>query len=299
MVRAIIKVIVIVVLSLGTVRAQQSLTFTEDIRSLQQSVNGDPLLPPILTLGKREHINIEFDELSHDYHRFIYHIQHCNADWSVTEDLFESDFLNGFNDQPIEDYENSFNTTQLYTHYKLTLPNTNTQMLLSGNYRVLIFDDDDRENPVLQTEFCIVGPSMSVSASISGNTDIDFNQEHQQVSFSVGYGNNRVIDPLREIHTTITQNRRQDNKVVDPIPNIQKSNGLEFSYQKGLIFDAGNEFHKFEILDVQKPGMNIDNIRWYEPYYHATLFPERPARNYIYDDASYRIRTRHTMGKGL
>lgn len=264
--------------------AQQSRTFSDDIRSLQLSVDGDPLVAPILELGKRQHLSIEFDELSHEYHRYIYHIEHCNADWTVTDGIFESDFLTGFNDQPIEDYENSFNTTQLYTHYRLTLPNNETRLRLSGNYRVIIFDDDDRDTPLLQAEFCIAEPSMSILASINGNTDIDFNQRHQQVTYSISYGANRIIDPLREIHTVVMQNRRQDNKVVDLKPNIIKSGGIEFTHQRALIFPAGNEFHKFEILDVEKPGLNVDNIRWYEPYHHATLYADRPARNYSYDE---------------
>lgn len=272
------------IVSLSPLHAQQSKVFTDNIRSLQLSVDGDRMAAPILEMGKHQHLSIEFDEMSHDYHRLVYHIQHCNADWTETEGLFESDYLSGFNDQPIEDYENSFNTTQLYTHYRLNLPNSETRMRLSGNYRVQIFDDDERNEPLLQAEFCIVEPTMSINASVSGNTDIDFNQSHQQVTYSVAYGANRVIDPQRELHTVVMQNRRQDNKVVDLKPNIQKANGIEFTYRRELIFPAGNEFHKFELLDVQKPGMNIDNMRWYEPFYHATLYADRPARNYVYDE---------------
>lgn len=264
-------------------KAQSSIVKADNIRSLQLSVDGDPLAPPVMILGK-QHISIEFDEMSHDYHRLTYHIRHCNADWTETEELFESDYLSGFNDRPIEDYENSFNTSQLYTHYRLTLPNPDTRLLLSGNYRVSIYEDDDRDTPLLQAEFCVVTPTMSIGATVSGNTDIDFNQSHQQVSFSVAYGTNKVTDPLRELHTVVMQNRRQDNKVTDLRPNIQKSTGVEFSYQRELIFPAGNEFHKFEILDVQKPGLNIDNMRWYAPYYHATLFADQPARNYVYTE---------------
>ena len=264
--------------------AQQNQVFSNDYRSLQLSVEGDPLLPPVLDMTKHQHLNIEFDEMSHDYHRLIYRIEHCNADWTPTEGLFESDYLAGFNDQPIEDYENSFNTTQLYTHYRLTLPNSETRMLLSGNYRVTIFDDEDMESPLLKAEFCMVEPSMSILATLSGNTDIDFNQRHQQLSYSVSYGNNRVVDPRRELHTVVMQNRRQDNRIVDLPPNIQNDRGIEYNHCRQLIFPAGNEFHKFEILDVEKPGLNVDNMRWYEPYHHATLYADRPARNYVYDE---------------
>ena len=73
------------------IKAQQSLSFSEQIRTLQVTVNNDPLLPPFIELGKRDRITISFDELSHDYHRYIYHIQQCNADWTPTEGLSASD----------------------------------------------------------------------------------------------------------------------------------------------------------------------------------------------------------------
>lgn len=254
------------------------------LRSLQVTVDGDPLAPPIVELGGGHYVSIEFDELSHDYHRYTYHIEHCNADWTPTEGLFESDYLSGFNDQPIEDYENSFNTTQLYTHYRLTLPNEETRLRLSGNYRVTIYEDDERDEPLLQAKFYVVSPSMNIMAEVSGNTDIDFNSRHQQLSYSISYGANKVVDPLREIHTVVMQNRREDTRVVDLQPNIQHAGGIGFTHRKELIFPAGNEFHKFEILDVEKPGINIDNIRWYEPFHHATLYADRPARNYEFTE---------------
>ena len=265
-----------------TMQAQQQRIFSEDIRSLQVLIDDDPLRAPVMEKG--EHVVIEFDELSHDYHRYIYHILHCNADWTETEDLFESDFLTGFNDQPIEDYENSLNTTQLYTHYRLVFPNKETQLRVSGNYRVLIYEDEDRDEPLLQAEFCLAESTMNIIAELTTNTDIDFNQAHQQLSYSISYGANRVVDPMREIHTVVMQNRRQDTKVIDLPPNIQKSNGVEFTHRRELIFPAGNEFHKFEILDVQKPGLKVDNMRWYEPYYHATLYTDKPPRNYILEE---------------
>lgn len=254
----------------------------DNIRSLQLLVDDDPLLPPVVTLEQT--VSIEFDELSHDYHRYVCHIEHCNFDWTPTEGVFESDYISGFNDRPIEDYENSFNTTQLYTHYRISFPNEETRLRLSGNYRVTVFEDDDREAPLLQAEFCVVEPTMNVTAAVSGNTDIDFNQSHQQLSYAIAYGADRVVDPLRELHTVVMQNRRWDTRVSDLPPNIQKATGVEYTHRRELIFEAGNEFRKFELLDVNRTGLNIDRIRWHEPYYHAMLYPDKPSLNYVYEE---------------
>ena len=47
---------------------------------------------------------------------------HCDKDWKKS-DIFPNDYLDGYSDNPIEDYEASFNTTVKYYHYKLIFPN--------------------------------------------------------------------------------------------------------------------------------------------------------------------------------
>lgn len=104
------------------------------------------------------------------------------------------------------------------------------------------------------------------------------------MDFSVNYGLVKVIDPHRELKTVVMQNRRWDNCVVNPKPNIQAANKIEFTHNRQLIFPAGNEYHKFEILDVHIPTLNVDRMEWFDPYYHATLYPNQTARNYLYDE---------------
>lgn len=263
--------------------AQKTTVLQEDIRSAQLIAMGDPLLQPILELGKRWTLDLHFDQMSHTYHRYLYKVELCNADWTVNDEVFESDYLSGMNNQPIEDYEKSFNTTQIYTHYRLQLPNENCRLRMAGNYRITVCDEDEPDEPVLTSEFCLCNNLMSINAEVSSNTDIDFNQRHQQLSFSVGYGQQRVVDPAREIKTVVMQNHRQDTRRTTLVPNIQKTTGIEFTHNRELVFTAGNEFHKFEILDVHKPNMNVDFMRWYDPYYHATLIPDYTRRNYSFE----------------
>lgn len=261
-------------------------TAERPIRSMQVVVNGNPLAPPVMPLGGRNHVCISFDELSHEYHRYIYKVEHCNADWSPSTEIFESDYLEGFNGQPIENYAKSFNTTLLYTHYTLCIPNENITLKLSGNYRIRIYDDeaDADETPVAEARFSIVEPLIGIAAQVSSNTDIDFNREHQQVSFSLNYAGYNVADPHRELKTVVIQNRRTDNRVTNPKPNIQTAKGVEFTHNRSLIFEAGNECRKFEILNVHGPSMNVDRMEWFEPCYHATLYEDTPLRNYVYEE---------------
>ena len=263
--------------------SQAGKIYDANIHTLQVIVDENPLLPPVMELGKHQHIQISWDELSHQYHRYIYHIQHCGSDWTPSDEIFESDFLRGLNDQPVEDYEKSFNTIQLYTHYSLRFPNENVAFLLSGNYLVQIYEDGSSpEEPVVEVRFSIFEKVARIRSEVSSNTDIDFNKSNQQVSLAIGYGTLSVVDPQREITTVVMQNRRWDNCVVLQVPNIRNTVGIEFTHNRNLIFPAGNEFHKFEILDVNRTAMGVDKMEWFEPYYHATLFPEKVQNNYSY-----------------
>ena len=61
------------------------------VKSLQVVVNGNWLAPAIMRLGSQDVLTVSFDELSHDYHRYVYRLEHCEADWTTSEGIFESD----------------------------------------------------------------------------------------------------------------------------------------------------------------------------------------------------------------
>ena len=263
-------------------QAQPQQVFAPDIKTLTLTVDDDPLLPPYLLYHGRQYIDIEWDQMSHDYKRYRYHIDHCDWDWQPTDGIFESDFLEGLNDQLIEDYEKSFNTTQIYTHYRLRLPSKDIKLRLSGNYRVRIYEEDEEDSPVLEARFCIYEREAGIVAQLSSNTDVDFNDRHQQMTLSIGFGALNVFNPEREMKVIVMQNRRWDSRVEGLVPNVRKQNGIEFTHNRQLIFPAGNEYHRFEILDVHRTATGVDRIDWFEPYYHATLFPATIDHAYSY-----------------
>ena len=165
------------------------------IRTVQLVANEDIYAPPIIRLGSDESVELSFDELSHEYRRYVYVVTHCNADGTPSR-LAESQYLEGFNGNPIEDYAVSLNTTMPYTHYRVSLPNEEVRFKLSGNYRISVYDDDaEDETPAFTAYFQIIDKQVSVSAQVSTNTDIDTNRAHQQVSFSVNHKGYPIRNP--------------------------------------------------------------------------------------------------------
>ena len=283
----------ILVLLFPMIATGRSVIFSPQVKTLQVMVNQDWLSPPVMRLGSDDVLNIGFDELSHIFHRYIYRLEHCEADWSPSDGLFESDWLEGFNENPIEDYENSLNTTVLYTHYRLQIPNDRCTLKLSGNYRLHIYDEEADNEEVLCAEFRVVEPLMKIGLSVTTNTDIDFNQSHQQVSMTLLYENVCVSNVEDQIWTVVMQNGREDNQQVNAKPNYVRTDRLQWEHNKALIFDAGNEYHKFEVLDVTHPTMGIDRIHWDGSNYHVFPFVSGPRPSYILDydaDGAFYIR---------
>jgi hypothetical protein len=259
--------------------------YNPQVKSLQAVVNQDWLSPAVMRLGSDDVLNVAFDELSHQYHRYIYKVEHCEADWSPSEELFESEWLEGFNNNTIDDYENSVNTTVAYTHYKLQIPNDRCRLKLSGNYKLHVYDEDNDNEEILVVEFMVTEQTMSLDLSVTTNTDIDLNASHQQVSMNLSYGRWQVTSPEDQIQTVVMQNQRAVRKNISP--NYQNPSGsvnLSWVHNRELIFEAGNEYHKFEVLDVSHPTMGIDFIRWDGSYYQVFPFTNEPRPNYIYDE---------------
>lgn len=238
---------------------------------------------PITELGGV--IHIDFDDFTHEYTRYTYKIEHCEADWTPSEELFTSDYLSGFADgNTIDDYIESFNTYQLYTHYSLTIPNDRCQLKMSGNYQLTVMDENNDETPVLKVCFMILEPQMGISLGYTTNTDIDINNRHQQIEMELSYGNLKVTNPAEQIKTVVMQNRRWDNARVNAKPQFVMSDGLRWQHCRDYIFTAGNEYHKFEMLDLTHPTMGIDYIRWDGEMYHVFPFICEPRLHYIYDE---------------
>lgn len=265
--------------------AQRHEILSDNIASLQVVVNHNWTALPIITLDSDDVLRVDFDELSHNYQRYCYKIEHCEADWSVSDELLESDFVEGFAaGNTIDDLEESINTNQLYTHYSLRIPNGKCRLKMSGNYKLTVYDEYQDEKPVLVVCFMVVEPKMAVGLDVTTDTDLGVNRHYQQVGMRLDYGGVRVTDPATQIKTVVMQNGRWDNAVVNAKPQIVSAEGLAWSHCRDFIFQAGNEYRKFEMLDVTHTTMGLEAVEWDGERYHAFLWTDEPRPNYVYDE---------------
>lgn len=258
-----------------------------NIKTLRLTVDGDTERFPVIKLDGSEEMEVSFDDLTHEYRRYTYRIEHCDYKGEPTTEIFESDYVSALADEEIiENYEPSLNTSVLYTHYSFTLPNTHVRPLLSGNYLLTVSTEDDEGNnvPVVQTFFGVVDTKIGLRPTCTTNTEIDWNETHQQIEMSVDCSSLSLRNAEEEVKTIVLQNRRYDNAVIATPPTAQNGNTLFWEHDRNLIFKAGNEYRKFEFLSTRYPGMHGDNMRWFDPYYHYTLQVDGQRKNYLYDE---------------
>ncbi|MGA1340787.1 MAG: type IX secretion system plug protein domain-containing protein, partial [Flavobacteriaceae bacterium] len=86
----------------------------------------------------QERAVLEFDDLSAVEKDYYYEITHHNADWETSR-LLKTEYLQGNDRLRITQYTNSSGTYTPYNHFRLALPNEQTQFKHSGNYLITVY----------------------------------------------------------------------------------------------------------------------------------------------------------------
>ncbi|HIZ27209.1 DUF5103 domain-containing protein [Barnesiella sp. An55] len=258
--------------------------FSDRFRTLRTEVEGRDLFPPIIELNSNEHITISFDEMTEEASYLQYSIVHCNADWRPSA-LSELEYLDGFNTNSIDNFDFSMATFAHYVHYSLTLPNEDVQFKVSGNYVLLVYPENEPEHILLQVCFSVYENDILVAPSVTSRTDIDYNREHQQVSVTLNANNYRIQNPYTELKVSVTPNSRRDQEVIVTRPLRVQGSQVIFDHDRNLIFEAGNEFRRFEMVATRYAGLGVKNIYHFDPYYHVVLTTSEPRAetSYLYD----------------
>ena len=82
---------------------------------------------------------------------------------------------------------------------------------------------------------------------------------------------------------TINAEPLLDNAVINPrYPN--NGNRLTFEHCRELIFPAGNEYRRFEIVNMHDYFRNVDRMSFYDPYFHAGLMKDTRHHAYNFDN---------------
>ncbi|MGB5418897.1 type IX secretion system plug protein domain-containing protein [Algibacter sp.] len=231
---------------------------------------------PIIQLG--ETFYLEFDALVSDEPDFYYKIEHFDYNWEPSV-LVKPEFMLGVDNFRIQDYTNSFNTFQMYSHYSLAIPNQQTKRLkVSGNYIISIFDSYG--DLIFSRKFMVYENIVTPGIAIKRSRDISTIETTQTVDIEIDTGG-QINNPQQTVKTLIIQNSNLNTAISNIKPQYTIGNTLIYRYTKETAFPAGNEFLFFETKDVRAATSRVQSIAL-EDIYQSFLFTDISRENLPY-----------------
>ncbi len=223
---------------------------------------------PIIKLDQTFYL--EFDALVSDEPDFYYKIEHYDYNWKASV-LVKPEFLLGVDNFRIQDYTNSFNTFEMYSHYKLAIPNQQTKRLkVSGNYIISIFDTDGEL--VFSRKFMIYEDIVTPGIAIKRSRDVSNIETTQTVDIEIASGP-QINNPLQTVKTLIIQNSNLNTTISNLKPQYTIGNKLIYRYIKETAFPGGNEYLFFETKDVRAATSRVQSIAL-EDIYQSFLYTD-------------------------
>ena len=243
--------------------------FSQNIKTVLCYKQEQQLSLPIINLESDEKLLISFDDLNTEKKTYLYTIIHCNSDWTKSN-LMQSEYISGFYEETIVNYEFSFNTIQKYTHYNFVFPSKNMKPILSGNYIFKIYDENG--NNVIHKKFMVLDRQTFIEANVRRATLAEYRKTKHEIDFTISHPNLRISDPFSEIKVHIKQNNKEDNAITNLTPQFVMNEKLDYNYEDINTFFGNNEFRHFDFSSLRYQSERIKQINFDSTYNHVYLF---------------------------
>ena len=240
---------------------------TIQLRSLQEN-NFSAIVP----LGTA--LVLSFDDLDADSKEYQYKIEHMTHDWQKSR-LLSSQYINGFDQNYINNVTNSFNTFQSYSHYEVKIPNVNTVITKSGNYLLSVIDASNEV--VFTRRFVLYEDLTTIGVSVVRSRNTKTVNTQQTIQFSVNHPNIQINNPGLEINVAIIKNNNWNETISNLQPTFFKPNQLLYTYTNKTNFWGDNEYLNFDSKIIRNKSLNIVKITKDDVFNHY-LYP------YVYNE---------------
>lgn len=246
-----------------------------NIKTVSFVINGQNSVP---LFRLNDSFQLQFDDLYGDEANYYYQIVHCDYDWKKSQ-LSPAEYIQGFDDQRIQEYYNSFNTLQIYSHYKLSFPNKFTRFLVSGNYNLKILNE--AKEVVFSRKFVIYEDLVNVPVQVKRSRNLKTIEGKQNLDFAIKSQTIQFQSPLQNVKISILKNGQFNTAINNVKPMYTIGNDLIYKYDAETQFWAGNEFLFFENKNIQAAANNVAFIDS-KGVYNAHLYTNNARANNVY-----------------
>lgn len=248
-------------------------TYLPNIKSVKFFLGEVYISYPIIRLGSGQQLTLIFDDLSVNAKYYTYRIIHCDKDWNPSN-LTELEYLEGFSGERIDDFQFSFKTLTPFVNYQLRLPNEDLTWTKSGNYLLVVYDNENGRVPAFTRRFVVVEDQVRIQPDMVRPAAVSKNRTHQEIDFVVNHEYIDIRNPRSEISASVLQNGRWDNAMHSLSPFIIKGKNLVFDYSDKIVFPAGKEFRYLDMRTLRFGSENIASIQRYDDGYEVLLYKD-------------------------
>ncbi|MBC8319313.1 MAG: DUF5103 domain-containing protein [Bacteroidetes bacterium] len=287
MIRNFIIITILIIIStlnaFADIVENRDLVYDENIHTVLLHPPNDQLLPAIIRLNSADNLRLQFDDMSAESYQFKYAFVHCAEDWQ-TSDLDPIDYIDGFFEADITNYEFSVNAIPPYVHYDLVFPTRDMQIKLSGNYILKVYIDSPKDdNVILTRRFFVVEPLVRIDIKIPYYPkNLEFIRKKQQIDLTLITPDLFSLETEERINVTLQQNGRWDNIKENLKPTSIVGNQMTFNYRDGIVFEGGNQFRNFDMKSFWYQSIHIKEIISETDGYNVVLHTDYSRANKPY-----------------
>lgn len=230
-----------------------------EIQSIQLYPTKDETAPPVIHLGSRQQLTLEFDYLDAGIRQFKLIVSHQTKNWEESP-ISPAIYLESFSETYFGDGQKSVVQNPTYHHYSYRFPNERLNITKSGNYLLSVFDYDSNKllfripffvsenkgtlDTQIKTLFAQRNDGHSIAQPFSAYRYPAFVQ-HPQFDLSFFYVQNQFWG------------RAQESKRFDTAtPGVVNSH---LSHDKSFV--ANYEFNLLDIRSFEPDGQQIVDIQ--------------------------------------
>lgn len=259
----------------------------ESVKTVLLYKNGVELEEPVLAMGGEDRLLLRFDVLGAEVGSYRYRIRHCDKDWRV-DDMEPFEFVNGFDEGPIDNFSNSFTTLTDYVNYYEYIPAQYSQLLISGNYVVTVFPQESPDSVLFTRRFCVTEGSIKMNAQVTVPYDNISITERREVDVTLepntDYRGDMMMPSMNPafFSVVVQQNGRLDNVRTLQFSGYER-NALCYRNRKENVFYCGNAFRYFDVSNIRTAMYNVLRVDEYGGELYAMLRPmeDRSSKNYL------------------